>query len=116
MKKFHRLGLLCLLLSVFLNNETINAQQIILINGEPTQVTLNGDQIQSIVSTQLKNYMDAYKQDVDDEFIKSLVSIEISQKPERAASTANTTNKTRNSITVATETDVALVENPHREK
>lgn len=75
MKKFPRLGLACLLLAVFLTQHSVSAQQIILINGEPTEVILSAENIKSIVTSQLKNYMEEYGQEVDDNFVKSLVHI-----------------------------------------
>jgi len=73
MKKTPRLGILCLLLSVFLTQESVTAQQVILINGEPTKVILKGEDISTIITSQLKNYMSEYGQNTDDEFVKTLV-------------------------------------------
>ncbi len=116
MKKSPKLGLLCLLFSVFLNQDAITAQQVILINGEPTEVILDGDQIQSIVSTQLENYLAAYAQEVDDAFVKTLVKIEAPTKS-RAVSQASTISAShRKSRAKVTEELMVLAQVPQQEK
>ncbi len=117
MKKSPKLGILCLLLSVFLNNDSITAQQVILINGEPTEVILDGEQIQSIVSTQLKNYMEAYGQEVDDTFVKTLVKIE-SPTDTKKLSTADVISAyhRKKSIAKVTEEAMMLAQVPQQEK
>jgi len=64
-----------ILMAISLVPESILAQQIILINGQPTSVILSGEDIKNLVSDQLTDYMKAYGQEPDDEFIKGLITL-----------------------------------------
>lgn len=117
MKKLTKVGFVCLLLSVFLTSDSVTAQKVILINGEPTEVILSGAEIQSIVSTQLKNYMEAYGQEVDDNFVKSLVRIETPIQKEIAQTAAiKAANKRKKSFADVTQTVMAMTYSPQEEK
>ncbi len=117
MKKFPRLGIACLLVAVFLTQDSVTAQQVILINGEPTEVILNGEDIKSIVTTQLKNYMQEYGQETDDEFVKSLIKIPTPEAIEKPKPLAVSTSRYRKkSIQEVKESAMVLASYPRREK
>jgi len=58
-----------------LSSPSANSQSVLLINGKAAQVTLTGDQINSIVQKQIDNYMEAYDQAPTDNFSKAEVRI-----------------------------------------
>ncbi len=69
-----------------------HTQNIVLVNGQATEVILDGDDIKSIVRNKIVNYMHDYGQTVDDEFRKAnlqfeeaLVSNKIDKTPVEAA-------------------------------
>lgn len=62
-----------LLFALYLMPSSMNAQQVILINGQPASVILSGDEIKSLVSHKLSGYMKSYGQSDSDEFVKGLV-------------------------------------------
>lgn len=73
MKKLITLALLAFLT---FNSQSVNAQSILLVNGKATQVTLTGDQIQSIVQTKIENYMKSFDQAPSDNFLKAQIRLD----------------------------------------
>ena len=113
MKNLPKLGLACLLLSFLIAQPSLSAQQVILINGEATEVILSGDQIKTIVTAKLKNYMEQYGQETDDKFVKSLVRINKKEEPEAAKPIAISTSSYRKkSIQEVKETAMVLAHYP----
>lgn len=55
----------------FVLTPDLKSQSIILVNGEPTEVVLDGDAIKSIVKNKIDDYMKEYGQEVDTNFKKS---------------------------------------------
>lgn len=104
-----------ILLAISMVPESTVAQQIILINGQPTSVILNGEDIKNLVSDQLSDYMKAYGQEPDDEFVKGLITLPedietvkkdiVSEKATEPKVTLNSDN-----------TYVAAVEKPQKKK
>lgn len=72
-KLFPLAGMLLLLAA--LPSQNLFSQAVILVNGQPTEVILNGEQIEVIVTHQIKNYMQEYGQETNDDFVKSMVNL-----------------------------------------
>ena len=47
------------------------SQNIVLVNGQATEVVLDGNDIKEIVKQKITNYMKEYGQEVDEEFMKA---------------------------------------------
>lgn len=60
----------------FVLTPDLRSQSIILVNGEPTEVVLDGDAIKSIVKNKINDYMQEYGQEVDSDFKKSDLRLE----------------------------------------
>ena len=60
------------ILLMFLSNES-TAQAVILVNGIPTKVVLDGDAIKTIVQQKVDDYMEEFGQTPNDSFTKSVI-------------------------------------------
>jgi len=56
-----------------------NSQSIVLVNGQATEVVLNGEDIKTIVRQNIADYMKDYGQSVDKDFIKTELKIDSNQ-------------------------------------
>jgi len=74
-------AVLILAINLIPDAASAQAQRIILINGQPTSVILSGDDITSLVSDQLTDYMKEFGQAPDDEFVRSLITLPAEIKP-----------------------------------
>ena len=61
------------ILLMFCTNES-TAQAVILVNGVPTKVVLEGDAIQKIVQQKVADYMEEFGQEPIDSFTKSVIT------------------------------------------
>lgn len=68
MKSYISVALVAL---TFVLTPDLKSQSIILVNGEPTEVVLDGDAIKSIVKNKISDYMKEYGQETDSDFQKS---------------------------------------------
>lgn len=82
MKKLLTLALIAFFALI---SPSANSQSVLLINGKAAQVTLTGDQINSIVQQQIENYMEAYDQAPTDNFSKAEVRINTTKSNGRLA-------------------------------
>ncbi len=63
---------LCILAStaiLFLLVQNCTAQNVVLINGKATEVTLDGNDIETIVNNKVSNYLREYGQEPEQDFI-----------------------------------------------
>lgn len=51
------------------------AQTVVLINGQPSQVVLDGKEIKNIVQAQISTYMAQYGQESDEAFSQSIIDM-----------------------------------------
>ena len=89
----------------FLLAPDLSSQSIILVNGEPTEVILDGDAIKSIVKSQIKDYMKEYGLDVDEDFEQSDLRLEAEKnqsQPSEEQSSASE-NKMKNDYVLSTD-------------
>ena len=73
MKKLMSLALLAFLT---FNSQSVLAQTVLLVNGKAAQVTLTGDQIQSIVQHKIDDYMKSFDQAPSDNFLKADIRLD----------------------------------------
>ena len=71
-----RLAFVALTAALSLLAVDAHTQNIVLVNGQATEVILDGDDIKSIVRNKIVNYMHDYGQTVDDEFRKTNLQFE----------------------------------------
>ena len=67
------------ILLMFFSNEN-TAQTVVLVNGVPTKVILNGEEIKNIVQKKVADYMSDYGLEPNDVFTKSAINV----KPEES--------------------------------
>ncbi len=77
MKKLMSLALLAFLT---FNSQSVLAQTVLLVNGKATQVTITGDQIQSIVQHKIEDYMKSFGQAPSDNFLKADIRLDNTNK------------------------------------
>jgi len=72
-KHLHKVLKATVILLMFFSNDN-TAQVVVLVNGVPTKVVLDGEVINNIVQQQVADYMEEFGQEPDDSFTKSVIN------------------------------------------
>ena len=90
MKSYISMALVAL---TFLLAPDLSSQSIILVNGEPTEVILDGDAIKSIVKSQIEDYMKEFGHDTEEDFEQSDLRFEAEKNQSEPSEEQSSTNK-----------------------